>query len=175
MPLDTIASAVSRMSCSLTLHWNLFQLFQPIGGVFASASNFWARALGAIRHTSRRASNRFIGASPGGRVDGGKRRRVRWREEYRRARRTPSRSARGNRPRKPVLDRALIPPLLEQHGVRRREDLVDRQRRHAERPGIDAGGGEQMARRGGLALDAPLRQLPRGALHPTTAGAVGES
>src|SRR6185369_2637565 len=36
MPLLTIASAVSRMSCSLTLQANLFQLFQPIGGVCAN-------------------------------------------------------------------------------------------------------------------------------------------
>src|SRR5688572_13706956 len=44
MPLATIASAVSRISCSLTLQPNLFQLFQPICGVFASPSNFWANA-----------------------------------------------------------------------------------------------------------------------------------
>src|ERR1041385_2346712 len=35
MPLVTIASAISLMSFSLTLQPNLFQLFQPIGGVFA--------------------------------------------------------------------------------------------------------------------------------------------
>src|SRR5688572_22456852 len=44
MPLATIASAVSRINCSLTLQPNLFQLFQPICGVFASPSNFWATA-----------------------------------------------------------------------------------------------------------------------------------
>src|SRR5438309_11384238 len=36
MPLATIASAISLINCSLTLHPNLFQLFQPIGGVRAS-------------------------------------------------------------------------------------------------------------------------------------------
>src|SRR5947209_4483869 len=36
MPLETIASAVCRTVCSFTLHANLFQLFQPIGGVSAS-------------------------------------------------------------------------------------------------------------------------------------------
>src|SRR3954451_21928442 len=32
MPVDTIASAVRLMKSSLMLHWNLFQLFHPIGG-----------------------------------------------------------------------------------------------------------------------------------------------
>src|ERR1700730_8512344 len=36
MPLATIASAISLINCSLTLQPNLFQLFQPIGGVRAS-------------------------------------------------------------------------------------------------------------------------------------------
>src|SRR5436305_9105215 len=36
MPEETIASAVSRTTFSFTLHANLFQLFQPIGGVSAS-------------------------------------------------------------------------------------------------------------------------------------------
>src|SRR5215213_1978951 len=35
MPLVTIASAISLISFSLTLQANLFQLFQPIGGVLA--------------------------------------------------------------------------------------------------------------------------------------------
>src|SRR6266852_501579 len=35
MPLATIASAISLINCSLTLQANLFQLFQPIGGVRA--------------------------------------------------------------------------------------------------------------------------------------------
>ena len=45
MPEATIASAVSRISCSFTLSANLFQLFQPICGVKASWSNFWPGAL----------------------------------------------------------------------------------------------------------------------------------
>src|SRR5215813_2871233 len=36
MPEATIASAVARTVSSFTLHANLFQLFQPIGGVSAS-------------------------------------------------------------------------------------------------------------------------------------------
>src|SRR5213592_974828 len=39
MPDATIASAVSRMSCSLISQWNLFQLFHPIGGAGASPSS----------------------------------------------------------------------------------------------------------------------------------------
>src|SRR5262245_47722044 len=35
MPLDTIASAMPLTKPSLMLHANLFQLFQPIGGVGA--------------------------------------------------------------------------------------------------------------------------------------------
>src|ERR1051325_8428516 len=35
MPLVTIAFAISLISFSLTLQANLFQLFQPIGGVLA--------------------------------------------------------------------------------------------------------------------------------------------
>src|SRR5207247_1032981 len=35
----TIASAVSRMRCSLISQWNLFQLFHPIGGAGASPSS----------------------------------------------------------------------------------------------------------------------------------------
>ncbi len=49
MPELTIASAVSRMSDSSIRHPNLFQLFQPIGGVGArpAASRDLARAPGA--------------------------------------------------------------------------------------------------------------------------------
>src|SRR5437667_9695113 len=36
MPLLTMASAISRMTLSLTLQPNLFQLFHPMGGVGAS-------------------------------------------------------------------------------------------------------------------------------------------
>src|SRR4029078_3500058 len=35
MPLVTMASAIDFIRSSLTLQANLFQLFQPIGGVFA--------------------------------------------------------------------------------------------------------------------------------------------
>src|SRR4051812_47411293 len=45
MPELTIASALSRTICSFTLQANLFQLFQPIGGVSA-------RPLGALFTTS---------------------------------------------------------------------------------------------------------------------------
>src|SRR2546421_7997830 len=37
MPVVTKASATSLINCSLTLQPNLFQLFQPIGGVRASS------------------------------------------------------------------------------------------------------------------------------------------
>src|SRR5688572_14651172 len=43
MPLATIVSAISRTSRSLMLLANVFQLFQPIGGVWARSSNFWAK------------------------------------------------------------------------------------------------------------------------------------
>src|SRR5882762_4098588 len=39
MPVLIIASAVSRINGSLTLHANLFQLFQPMGGVAASCGD----------------------------------------------------------------------------------------------------------------------------------------
>ena len=35
MPESTIASAVASTSLALTSQWNVFQLFQPIGGVRA--------------------------------------------------------------------------------------------------------------------------------------------
>src|ERR1051325_2516121 len=38
MPDATIASAVSRMSCSLISQWNRFQLFHPIRGAGARTS-----------------------------------------------------------------------------------------------------------------------------------------
>ena len=48
MPLLTIASAICRISVSLMLQPNVFQLFQPIGGVRATPfSSAWA--LGASR------------------------------------------------------------------------------------------------------------------------------
>ena len=36
MPFFTMASAISRTTLSVTLPWNLFQLFQPMGGASAS-------------------------------------------------------------------------------------------------------------------------------------------
>jgi hypothetical protein len=36
MPVDTIASAWVRTIASSIFMWNLFQLFQPIGGVVAN-------------------------------------------------------------------------------------------------------------------------------------------
>jgi hypothetical protein len=57
MPEDTIASAVSRMSSSSMAQPNLFQLFQPKGGVGASGG---FSASGA-RH---RATVRFIVDTP---------------------------------------------------------------------------------------------------------------
>ncbi len=44
IPFAAIASAASRMICSLMLHANLFQLFQPMGGVSASWSGGLAAA-----------------------------------------------------------------------------------------------------------------------------------
>src|SRR6266550_913204 len=49
MPLLTTASAISRMSLSLTLHPNLFQLFHPIGGVGARDADACADVAGASR------------------------------------------------------------------------------------------------------------------------------
>jgi hypothetical protein len=36
MPLATMASAICRIRVSLMLHPNVFQVFQPIGGVRAT-------------------------------------------------------------------------------------------------------------------------------------------
>src|SRR6267143_2793853 len=49
MPLLTTASAISRMSLSLTLQPNLFQLFHPIGGVGAREADVCADVDGARR------------------------------------------------------------------------------------------------------------------------------
>jgi hypothetical protein len=43
-----MASAISRTSCSLTSQPNLFQLFQPMGGVFASEANGAAPVTGTV-------------------------------------------------------------------------------------------------------------------------------
>src|SRR5215813_3904360 len=57
MPLDTIASAISRTVSSSILSPNLFQLFQPMGGV---------RARSAPRHADKgsnaKRTSRFISA-----------------------------------------------------------------------------------------------------------------
>src|SRR5437016_5214371 len=56
MPFAAIASAVSRTTFSLILSQaNVFQLFQPIGGVRASPSHFWART-GVARQRSKYSS-----------------------------------------------------------------------------------------------------------------------
>src|SRR5271169_127264 len=47
MPLAAIASAVSLTRLSLHLSANVFQVFQPIGGVRARPSNLSARAVAA--------------------------------------------------------------------------------------------------------------------------------
>src|SRR5580658_7126420 len=44
MPLVAMASAIARTICSSTLPWNLFQLFQPIGGVSARWFMSWPNA-----------------------------------------------------------------------------------------------------------------------------------
>src|SRR3954468_24423933 len=48
MPVETMASAVSRIICSFTLQPNLFQLFQPSAGVLERPSNFCAKAGAAL-------------------------------------------------------------------------------------------------------------------------------
>src|SRR5947207_4235194 len=56
MPFAAIASAVSRTTFSLRLSQaNVFQLFQPIGGVRARPSHFWAKT-GVARHRSKHSS-----------------------------------------------------------------------------------------------------------------------
>src|SRR5437588_614164 len=53
MPVLTSASAISLINFSLTLQPNLFQLFQPIGGVRASPlSSARARASNALAHAT---------------------------------------------------------------------------------------------------------------------------
>src|SRR5436305_15155162 len=65
MPFAAIASAVSRTTFSLILSQaNVFQLFQPIGGVRARPSHFWART-GVARQRSKYnsffiSSNQFL-------------------------------------------------------------------------------------------------------------------
>ncbi len=54
-----MASAISLISCSSTATPNVFQLFQPIGGVGASPANFWAKTE-AGRHKISSKMNLFI-------------------------------------------------------------------------------------------------------------------
>src|ERR1041384_222408 len=61
MPDVTMASAISRTILSLTWLRNLFQLFQPIGGVLARPLDFTAAA----------GAGRVTGAGRGGRGAGG--------------------------------------------------------------------------------------------------------
>ena len=49
MPLETMASAACLMRSSLTLQANLFQLFQPMGGVRASPLSSAGISLGMAR------------------------------------------------------------------------------------------------------------------------------
>src|SRR5205807_9443162 len=55
LPLLAMASAVSRISWSLTLQPNLFQLFQPMGGVWASWADgvLLADCASALPHRTR--------------------------------------------------------------------------------------------------------------------------
>src|SRR6476660_7940675 len=55
-----MASAVARINCSSTLQANLFQLFQPIGGVSASCSNFWAETLAQAANERTRNVSDFM-------------------------------------------------------------------------------------------------------------------
>src|SRR5262250_1812283 len=57
MPLVTIPSAMDLRRSSLTLHPNLFQLFQPMGGVKATPLSS-ALSSRAVRKTARSASSR---------------------------------------------------------------------------------------------------------------------
>src|ERR1044071_6636111 len=61
IPLDTIASAISRIILSLTWLRNLFQLFQPIGGVLACPLYFTGSGMGSDTCAGRGGSG--LGAS----------------------------------------------------------------------------------------------------------------
>src|SRR6266403_4798261 len=53
MPVLTTASAISRISLSLTSHPNLFQLFHPIGGVAATVADCASAVRGDVVLTNR--------------------------------------------------------------------------------------------------------------------------
>src|SRR6516162_1897423 len=73
MPFPAIASATDLIRSSLTLQANLFQLFQPMGGVWARLSR-WdcaqvaeglsARTSSASSHTQRQLRRPFIESPP---------------------------------------------------------------------------------------------------------------
>src|SRR5438046_10428808 len=76
MPLATMPSAMDLMRSSLTLQPNLFQEFQPIGGVWARplsrAVEGWTKESKARSATAKnkqsRAVNVFIGKPPGRKI-----------------------------------------------------------------------------------------------------------
>src|ERR1700730_7632688 len=53
IPVLTIASVISRISLSLTSHPNLFQLFQPIGGVAAILVDCASAVCGDVPMTTK--------------------------------------------------------------------------------------------------------------------------
>src|SRR5215467_9331902 len=60
MPDFTIASAMPRTSSSLTLHANLFQVFQPMGGVSARPLETDVSCANATQERSTTGSHRLI-------------------------------------------------------------------------------------------------------------------
>src|SRR5688500_14274011 len=62
MPVDTMASAISRNRPSLTLQRNLFQLFHPIGGVRARPFSSANAELDQPERTSRAIRPNFMAA-----------------------------------------------------------------------------------------------------------------
>ena len=58
-----MASAISLISFSSTFTPNVFQLFQPIGGVGASPANFWAKTdMGRHKIMSKTSLFIFVGS-----------------------------------------------------------------------------------------------------------------
>src|ERR1017187_415748 len=62
MPVLTMASAISRTILSLTWLWNLFQLFQPMGGVLEMPLYLTA-VVGMGRETGAGRGGSALGAS----------------------------------------------------------------------------------------------------------------
>ena len=82
IPVLTIASAISRTIASVTCPWNLFQLFQPIGGVLARPFDFTGSGIGSLTIAGRAGSGsgfsvetRDSSNTCGGRGGGGRSRR----------------------------------------------------------------------------------------------------